>query len=65
MRNDNVAVHTNRWVIKLEKESGEGGYFFAVGMEGEPLVSKHVNGLVQLFDSRDKAEKCTKWLRKV
>ena len=54
-------VHTNQWVLKLERASGGVGYFALVGPDGI-RVRRELGGMVQRFRSRKQAERCARWL---
>lgn len=62
-RCDEPEVHTNRWAIKLEKATGETGYYCCVGADGI-VVHKELGGSVMWFDSRKDAERSIRWLCK-
>jgi hypothetical protein len=60
-----VPIHTNCWVVRLEKASGESGYYCFHDMKGEINVSAKKSGMVQRFASRRDAERCIRELVKV
>jgi hypothetical protein len=60
-RYDEPDVHTNRWAIKLEKASGESGYFSGVSADGISF-HKEIGFNVSWYDSRRDAEREIRWL---
>ena len=61
IREGEPAIHTNAWVLKLERATGETGYYCHTGPDGI-IFKPERGGLVYRFPSRKKAEEHVKWL---
>jgi hypothetical protein len=62
-RKDEIEIHTNDWVLRLDTASGQSGYYEAVGSDGI-FLSPNATGRVCRFKSREDANRHALWLAK-